>query len=84
MALRTDIQDVSQDATSKKPREAALLVDHKRDRRVSQHRRHTRIVSEGCIRAMIETPQTELPRELEKQGERAPPRLCHMIAPDIL
>lgn len=33
---------------------------------------------------MIETPQTELPRELEKQGERAPPRLCHMIAPDIL
>ena len=40
-----------------------------RSRTVSQHRRHTRIVSEGCLRAFTESKPGDLPTDLVVPGK---------------
>ena len=69
MALRTHTQEMPDSDLSKEYHIAAPTTDSKRDRRVSQHRRHTRIVSEGCLRAMIESPKVDFPDVVEAQGQ---------------
>jgi hypothetical protein len=45
--------------------------EDQRARRTSQHRRHTRIVSEGCLRSLIEPESTILPAGVEKEERKS-------------
>jgi hypothetical protein len=71
MALRSDGGHVLESVglQTKEHGREPTLAPSKRDRRVSQHRRHTRIVSEGCLRSLIDTPKLDLPSELDTEGE---------------
>lgn len=73
MALRSNDRHILENVgfETKQHNQESTLAPGKRDRCVSQHRRHTRIVSEGCLRSLIDTPKVDLPSEPDAQGKHS-------------